>query len=217
MFLFLGGFRQTVLKKIENSVVPLFAGILSQIDVASNCSLLDSRNGSFQWQRNVFLELFGCKDLVDFRFQSPVFFSTGDYPQPLEKFSIAQLATVGFQCRFPFSWLLKTKIDEFLTTQEKIVRGRKRFDFAFEANSVVLLDLSNQNMKSHQEDMVIFIEQEDNMKSNTSPIADPDTILKQKPWGRVLVELSEDQLGHYLHDLVYWCFPTVTRRESEVK
>lgn len=59
-------FRQTVLKKLERSIVPLFAGILSQIDAGSNCSLLDSRSEAELWQRDLFLTLFRSKDLVIF-------------------------------------------------------------------------------------------------------------------------------------------------------
>lgn len=229
------GFRQALLKKLESNIVPLFAGILSQLDIAFNCSLLDCRTNT--WQSQLFLELFRCKDLVNFRFRSSVFFSAGEFPQPLDKFCIPQPSSLDFNCRFPFSWLLKKKVDEFLTIQEKMVRGRcenqKLFSFplftefnfglcttlgfvnqtSVELEPVELTDLNEQDgMESLNED-----EEDSKMETNeASVLADSHTILERTVWGKILVDLSEHQLRDYLHDLVYWSFRITSHEQSEV-
>ncbi len=107
--------RQALRKKIEEFVIPLMAVILCNIDVGNNLNNLKDFG-------NLWIRLFEDSTVMSELTYAKQMFSVGKdgIRTPLKQFSISSAVPLGTELRFPFSWILKRKLDETVETAKSI-------------------------------------------------------------------------------------------------
>lgn len=97
-----GTFRNVLLRKIDNEIVPIFSDILSYIDQSHNLDLLI--NGSSEKVKKLWLRIFANDDVMMFRFSTQ---GRGLQQNKTEHSEVPE----NYHCSFPFFWLVKPGID----------------------------------------------------------------------------------------------------------
>ena len=103
-----GTFKKALWRRFQSVVAPILAEVIAYVDRDGNLELAASED---TWVFNLWLKVFRESSLSELSYAS---FQEGDDPVVRNKVPIAKSGyrSHAFQCRFPFSWLLKDRIDE---------------------------------------------------------------------------------------------------------
>lgn len=100
-----GTFRNVLARKIDDVLVPIFSEIIAFIDRNYNLDLISLRNENYPLQQ-FWLNIFGRHAIMQFNYIEMV--------TPREKVPGVggRRSAKDFRCRLPFSWLIKTAVDD---------------------------------------------------------------------------------------------------------
>ena len=103
-----GTFKKALWRRFQSVVSPVLAEVIAYVDRDGNLELAGSED---TWVVNLWLRVFQDSSLTELSYES---FQEGDVPVVRNKVPVAKSGYRShvFQCRFPFSWLLKERIDE---------------------------------------------------------------------------------------------------------
>jgi hypothetical protein len=123
-----GTYRKALWRRIQNAVVPILSELIAYMDRDGNLELLET---GIPWLTELWIKIFNDEELTQLNYES--FFVTDDDRQVRSHVPVTSSGRDAhfFQCRFPFSWLLKEKIDS-MWTQAKGVAGQIAFSFLYD-------------------------------------------------------------------------------------
>ncbi|XP_078382607.1 E3 ubiquitin-protein ligase rnf213-alpha-like isoform X3 [Oculina patagonica] len=103
-----GTFKKALWHRYQSVVAPILAEVIAYVDRDGNLELVASED---TWMFNLWLRVFRDSYLSELSYES---FQEGDVPAVRNKVPVLKSGhrSHAFQCRFPFSWLLKERIDE---------------------------------------------------------------------------------------------------------
>lgn len=105
-----GTFKKALWRRFQSFVAPILAEVIAYVDRDGNLELAASGD---TWVFNLWLKIFGDSSLSELSFES--FMSQeGDISVVRSKVPVSKSGydLLAFQNKFPFSWLLKERIDE---------------------------------------------------------------------------------------------------------
>ena len=94
-----GTFKNALAKKVDEVVIPLFAQVIAIIDRNQNLNHLKDLGKKQCSVHDLWLQIFNSPNVLDL-----------DYEQLIRKEKVP-VADDNFQCKFPFSWIVKEAID----------------------------------------------------------------------------------------------------------
>lgn len=94
-----GTLRNALIKKIDNTIIPIFAHIIAVTNQYDNLTLFHSNQCSAIGQ--IWLTIFRDPQIVQFKYTDIVAAKDHNY----------EIGGTQFQCKFPFFWLVKEIID----------------------------------------------------------------------------------------------------------
>ena len=97
-----GTFRKVLAKKLDAAIVPIFAGIIARIDRNYNLNLIHNEDPSIT---KFWLTIFANPQIMGFHFDE---FVTGEQVPGIGGRKLEE----DFECRLPFSWLIKEVFDD---------------------------------------------------------------------------------------------------------
>jgi hypothetical protein len=109
-------FEQALLKRLEELVSPLLAGLLCTLDCNSNLRLSRLSQG---WKALLWLALFQDDSFVHLRYNSSLFQGQDDYRTAKTEFSARR---DGWEAEFPFSWLIEAEMEGLLGAERELGR-----------------------------------------------------------------------------------------------
>lgn len=120
-----GAFKKALWRRFQSVVAPILAEAIAYVDRDGNLELAASED---RWVSNLWLNVFQDDSFTHLNYE--MFMSREedvDVVRSKVPVSKSGYRSHTFQCRFPFSWLLKERIDEFY---------REARNIAGEANEV---------------------------------------------------------------------------------
>lgn len=105
-----GTFKKALWRRFQSVVAPILAEVIAYVDRDGNLDLAASED---RWVSNLWLNVFQDDSFTDLNYG--MFMSREedvDVVRSKVPVSKSGYRSHAFQCRFPFSWLLKERIDE---------------------------------------------------------------------------------------------------------
>ena len=102
-----GTFRKALWQRIYSSVIPILSEVIALVDRDSNLELV---TGEGTWFSRLWISLFQSQDIVELQYDSFLSLESGIIRERVPVMTSA-CERQNFDLQFPFSWLIKERID----------------------------------------------------------------------------------------------------------
>ena len=102
-----GTFRKALWQRIYSSVIPILSEVIALVDRDSNLELV---TGEGTWLSRLWISLFQSQDIVELQYDSFLSLESGIIRERVPVMTSA-CERQNFDLQFPFSWLIKERID----------------------------------------------------------------------------------------------------------
>lgn len=102
-----GTFRKALWQRIYSSVIPILSEVIALVDRDSNLELV---TGEGTWFSRLWISLFQSQDIVELQYDSFLSLESGIIRERVSVMTSA-CERQNFDLQFPFSWLIKERID----------------------------------------------------------------------------------------------------------
>ena len=119
-----GTFRKALLQRIYSSVIPILSEVIAFVDRDSNLDLvMDGGN----WLSSLWLGFFQCDKLVELHYDGFLSLESGIIRERVPVVTSSR-ETQSFELQFPFSWIIKERIDA-MWREASSIAGEPHFSF----------------------------------------------------------------------------------------
>ena len=115
-----GTFQRALWIKLRASVEPILTEVLSAIDCCSNAKHFVSEEA---WIHHLAVAILSDSDIVPLRFDNEILRAKLSHRAPVRNVGARDHF---FECMFPFSWLVKVKVDTLMTTARSVAEESGR-------------------------------------------------------------------------------------------
>ena len=102
-----GSFRKALWQRVYSSVIPILSEVIAFVDRDSNLDLvMDGGN----WLSSLWLGFFQCDEMVELHYDGFLSLESGIIRERVPVVTSSR-ETQSFELQFPFSWIIKERID----------------------------------------------------------------------------------------------------------
>ena len=120
-----GTFRKALWQRIYSSVIPILSEVIALVDRDSNLELV---TGEGTWFSSLWISLFQSQDIVELQYDSFLSLESGIIRERVSVMTSA-CERQNFDLQFPFSWLIKERIDA-MWKEACSIAGKYFFNFS---------------------------------------------------------------------------------------
>ena len=205
-----GTFRKALLQRVYSSVIPILSEVIAFVDRDSNLDLvMDGGN----WLSSLWLGFFQCDEMVKLHYDGFLSLESGIIRERVPVVTSGR-ETQSFELQFPFSWIIKERIDAMWREASSIAgeplfeRVVSFFRFFSEKGRRSELDTINR----------VFL----SLAGSNTPIQQClQDLVNNSAMGRFLDEswlegYEEAAVERYLHDFVHTTLKPLVPEEEKV-